>query len=129
MVALRMVIGCLRPTPTNHLPVLSGIQPAELRRLGATLSLAYCESLDPDHILHGLLSGSSDTRQMRLRFRRPFVPSARNLLDNLARLGIRASEWTNHKWNAEYCKNASRLRAFVPETSARPVGMGLPRAA
>ena len=51
--ALRIVTGCLRPTPTDHLPVLSGIQPAELRRMGATLSLAYCESLDPDHIMYG----------------------------------------------------------------------------
>ena len=127
--ALRIVTGCLRPTPTDHLPVLSGIQPAELRRMGATLSLAYRGSLYPDHILHGLLNGSSDTGQVRLRSRRPFVPGARNLLDNLARLGIRASEWTNHKWNAEYCENASRLRAFVPGTSVRPVGMGLPRAA
>ena len=127
--ALRIVTGCLRPTPTDHLPVLLGIQPSELRRMGAILSLAYCGSLDPDHILHGLLSGSSDTRQVRLRSRRPFVPAARNRLDNLARLGIRASEWTNHKWNAEYCENASRLRAFVSETGARPVGMGLPREA
>ena len=127
--ALRIVTGCLRPTPTDHLPVLSGIQPAELRRMGATLSLAYRGSLDPDHILYGLLSGSSDTRQVRLRSRCPFVPAARNLLDNLARLGIRASEWTNHKWKTEDCENASRLRAFVPETGARPVGMGLPREA
>ena len=127
--ALCIVTGCLRPTPTDHLPILSGIQPAELRQMGATLSLAYHGSLDPDHILHGLLSESSDTRQVRLRSRRPFVPAARNFLDNLARLGIRASEWTNLKWNAEYCENASRLRAFVPRTSARPVGMGLPRAA
>ena len=127
--ALRIVTGCLRPTPTDHLPVLSGIQPAELRRMGATLSLAHRGSLDPDHILHVLLSGSSDTRQVRLRFRRPFVPAARNLLENLARLGIRVSEWTNHKWKTEYCENASRLRAFVPGTGARPVGMGLPRAA
>ena len=97
--------------------------------MGATLSLAYRGSLDPDHILYGLLSGSSDTRQVRLRSRRPFVPVAWNILDNLARLGIRASEWTNHKWNAEYCENASRLRVFVPETGAMPVGMGLPRAA
>ena len=86
--ALRIVTGCLRPTPTNHLPILSGIQPAELRRLGATLSLAHRRSLDPDHILYGFLSGYSDTRQVRLRSRRPFVPTARNLLDNLARLGI-----------------------------------------
>ena len=49
--ALRIVTGCLRPTPTDYLPVLAGIQPAELRRLGATLSLAYRGSLDPSHIL------------------------------------------------------------------------------
>ena len=126
--ALRIVTGCLHLTITDHLPVLSGIQPAELRRLGATLSLAYRGSLDPDHILYGLLSGSSDTRQVRLRSRRLFVPAARNLLDNLARLGIRASEWTNHKWKTEYCENNFRLRAFVLGTGARPVTMGLPRA-
>ena len=127
--ALRIVTGCLRLTPTDHLPILTGIQPAELRRMGATLSLAYRGSLDPDHILYGFLTGSSDIRQVRLRSGHPFVPAARNLLDNLARLGIRASEWTNHKWKTEYCENASRLRVFVPNTGARPVGMGLPRAA
>ena len=120
--ALRIVTGCLRPTPTDHLSVLSGIQPAELCRTEATLSLAHRRSLNPDHILYDLLSGSSDTRQVKLRSRRPFVPGARNLLDNLARLGIRASAWTDHKWRTEYCENASRLRAFVPETGARPVG-------
>ena len=82
--------------------------------MGATFSLAYRGSLDPGHILYSLLSGSSDTRQARLRSRRPLVPAARNLLDNLARLCIRASEWTNHKWKTEYCKGASRLRAFLP---------------
>ena len=55
---LRIVTGCLRPTPTDHLPVLSGIQPAEVRQLRATLSLAYHGSLDSDHILHGLLTRS-----------------------------------------------------------------------
>ena len=127
--ALRIVTGCLRSTPTDNLPLFSGIQPAELRRMGATLSLAHRGSLDPDHMLHSLLSGSSDTGQVRLRSKRPFVPGAGNLMDNLARLGIRASEWTNHKWKTEYCESASRLRAFVPGISARPVGMGLPRAA
>ena len=123
--ALRIVTGCLRPTPTDHLPILSGIQPAELRRMGVTLSLAYRGSLDLDHIIYGLLSGSSNTQQVRLKSRRPFVPAARNRLDNLARLGIRSSKWTNHTWNAEYCENASRLRFFV----SRPVEIGLPRAA
>ena len=90
--------------------------------------MAYRGSLDPNPILYGL-SKFSDTRQVRLRSRRPFVPAARNLLNNLARLGIRASEWKNHKWKTEYCENASRLRVFVPGTDARPVWMGLPRKA
>ena len=124
--ALRIVTGCLRPTPTDQQPVHLGIQSAELRRMGATLSLAYRGSLDPDHILHGLLSVSSDTRQARLRSRRPFVPAAQNLLDNLARLGIRASEWKNHKWKTEYRGNASRLRVFVPEPVPGLLGWAYP---
>ena len=66
---------------------------------------------------------------MRLRSRRPFVSAVQNLLDNLAGLGICTSEWTNHEWKAEYCKNASRLCVLVPWTGVRPVGMGLPQAA
>ena len=58
--ALRIVTGCLRPTPTEDLPVLAGIQPAELRRLGATLSLANRAIHDPDHVLHGQLVGKQD---------------------------------------------------------------------
>ena len=127
--ALRIVTGCLGPTPTDHLSLLSSIQPAELCRMGATLSLGHRGSLDPDHILYGLLSGFLDTRQVRLRSRRPFVPAARNLLDNLATLGICASKWTNYKWKTEYCEGASRIRVFVSGTGSRPVGMGLPRSA
>ena len=127
--ALRIVIGSLPFTLTEHIPILSGIQPAELCQIGATLSLAYHGFLDPDHVLYGLLSGFLDTRQVKLRSRRPFVSAARNLLNNLARLAICASEWTNPKWKTEYCENASRLRVFMPGTGAKPVGIGLPRAA
>ena len=124
-----MVTGCLCPTPMDHLPILSGTQPAERGQMGATLSLAHRGSLDPDYILYGLLRGSSDNRRVRLRSRRSFAPGARSLLDNLDRLGIRTSEWTNHKLKTEYCKSASRLRAFVPGTGVKSVEMGLPRAA
>ena len=47
--ALRIVTGCLRPTPMDHLRILS----IELLRLEETISLAYRGSLDPDNILHG----------------------------------------------------------------------------
>ena len=68
--ALRIVTRCLRPTPTDHLPRLSGMQPAELCRLEETLFLAYRESLDSDHILCGLISGSADACQERIKPRR-----------------------------------------------------------
>ena len=50
--ALRIVIGYLRLTPTEDLPVLEGIQPAELGRLGATLSLANRAIHDTDHVAY-----------------------------------------------------------------------------
>ena len=50
--ALRIVTGCLCPTPIDHQPILSGIQPAELCRLGATLSLTNNATLDPDRIIN-----------------------------------------------------------------------------
>ena len=53
--ALHIVTRCLRPTPTEDLPVLAGIHPAELRRLGATLSFSNLAIHDPDHVLHGQL--------------------------------------------------------------------------
>ena len=61
--ALHIVTGCLRPTTTDHLHIISDIQSAELRRPGATLRLGYPESLDSDHIWYNLLIGSSDARQ------------------------------------------------------------------
>ena len=89
--ALRIVTGCLCPTPTDYLPVLAGIQPAELCQLGATLSLAYRGSLNPEHILYELLAGSPDGQRERLKSRRPFVPATRKLLQDLTELNIRAS--------------------------------------
>ena len=74
--ALCIVTGCLPPTPTEDLLVLAGIQPAELRRLGVTLSLANCAIHDPDHVLHRQLVGKQDAHLGRLRSRRPFVPAA-----------------------------------------------------
>ena len=127
--ALRIVTGCLRPTPSVYLPVLSGIQPAELRRQGATLSLANRSSLDPDHILHGQFHESQDVCRERLKSRRSFVPAARKLLDSLSEMDVRAAEWTNTKWDTEYSANALSLHAFIPKASSRPLGMGLPRAA
>ena len=125
--ALRIVTGCLRPTPTDYLPILAGIQPAELRRRGATLSLANRATLNPDHILHEQLVGKQNAHQGKLKSRRPFVPAAQKLLDSLTESDIRAAQWMDYVWNMEYLKSASRLHAFIPRASPKPLGMGLPR--
>jgi len=62
--ALRIVTGCLRPTPAENLPIPAGIQPAELHRRGATLSLAR-RAMEPGHLLRSaahrvLLHGTSN---------------------------------------------------------------------
>ena len=74
--ALSIITGCLRPTPTEDFSVLASIQPAQLRRLGATLQSVNRAIHDPDHVLHGQLVGQQNAHQGRLRSRRPFVPSA-----------------------------------------------------
>ena len=107
--ALRIVTGCLRPTPTDNLPVLTGTQPAGLRRLGATLSLANHNTLDPDHLLFGKLDRPPDARQERLKSRRPFVPAARNLLHTVTALGIRAGAWMDFQWDAGYQDSTSKF--------------------
>ena len=95
--ALRIVTGCLRPTPMEDLPVFASIQPAEFRRLGAKLSLANCAIHDPYLVLHGQLVGQQNAHLGRFRSRRPFVPDAWKLLGSLSKLDIRMKQGTKYK--------------------------------
>ena len=112
---------------TEDLPVLAGIQPAELRRLGAILSLANRAIHDPDHIMQGQLVGKQDAHLGRLRSGRLFVPAAWKLFGSLSKLDTRVKQWTKHKSNAHYLENISRVRAFISRVSSRPLGMSLLR--
>ena len=112
---------------TDHLLILSGIQQAELRLLGATLSLAKRGTLDPDHFLRSQLAWLPDVPRERLKSRRPFVPAAQKLINDLSKLGIRAAQWTNYRWGTEYSKRTSVLHVFISRASSRPLGMDLPR--
>ena len=49
---LRIVTGCLRPTKADFLPVLSGIMPADLRRLEEMRILTLRARADEAHLLH-----------------------------------------------------------------------------
>ena len=127
--ALRIATRCLRSTPTDNLPVLSGTQPAELCRQEATLFLANCSSSDPGHILHGQVTEPLTASKERLKFRRPFVPAAPKLSHNLFELGIRAVQWTNFIWDTEYSKSTSARGVYISRVSTRPIEMSLTRTA
>ena len=95
----RVVIGCLRPTPLNNLPISAGIQPAELRRRQAMLSLG-CWPLIPGHLLdHKLADPAKQPR--RLKPRHPFVPAAKHFLGTIREQKIKVAQWVDHSWSAE----------------------------
>jgi len=71
--------GCLRLTPADNLPILAGIQPAELRRSGATLSLGR-RAMEPGHLLHSAPTCPYSANAQRLKSRHPFVPAAQQLI-------------------------------------------------
>jgi len=73
--ALRIVTGCLRPTPEDNLPMLADIQPAELRRNEATLSLAR-RAMEPGRLIQSALTRPSSADARRLKSRHPFLPTA-----------------------------------------------------
>ena len=68
--ALRIVTGCLRSTPADNLPILAGIQPAELHRSNATLSLGR-RAMEPGHLLHSAPTRPSSADARRLKSTHP----------------------------------------------------------
>ena len=113
--ALRMVMGCLKPTPTEYLPVLSDISPAELYRETATLSLAR-QSLEPGHTLHNYFNRPITKR--RLKSRKPFVIEAQGLLAQ----NINAPTWIHNTWKENWTKNIFRPHSFATDVGPLPIG-------
>ena len=54
--ALRIVTGCLRPTPVDNLHTLAGIQSAELRCQGATTLSLTRRGMERGHLLHSAIT-------------------------------------------------------------------------
>ena len=88
--ALPIVAACLRPTSVDNLPTLAGIQPAELRRDGATLPPAR-RAMEPGHLLHSALTRPSTANARRLTSRH--VPAAQHLISGRIANGM----WSGRK--------------------------------
>ena len=78
---LCVVTGYLHPTLLDNVPILVGIQPAELRRRQAMLCL-NCQALVPGHLLyHKLADPAKQPQQLRSWY--PFVPAAKQYLKTI----------------------------------------------
>jgi len=119
--AVRIVTGCLRPTPADNLPMLAGIQPAELCRSGATLPLARCAREPAPLCAHT----SIECRCTALQIETP-ICTRRTAAHPTTY--IRAARWADHQWNAEWLDNPTRLRILIPDTGSHPPGITLPTA-
>ena len=107
--ALRTVPGYLRPEPADNLLILilAGIQPAEFRRNGATLSPAH-RPIEPRHLFHSALACPSSGNARHLKPRHPFIPPAQQFLSSfdennnaISRLqtGVGRFRSCLHKWS------------------------------
>ena len=96
--ALHMMTGCLKPTTTKYLPVLSGLPSAEPSRKATTLSLA-CQSLEPDHTPYKYFNRPMTKRC--LKSRKLFVIKAQGLLAQ----NTNAPTWIHNTWKDNWTKN------------------------
>jgi len=122
--ALRIVTSCLRPTPANNLPILTGIQPAVLRRMEPhclSVSSTSCHGAWTSALLSAHPPSSANARRLKPRL----APAAQQLISSSDNTNIRAAQWADHQWNAEWVDNPTRLRIFIPDTP----GVTLPRRA
>ena len=51
---MRIVSGCLRSTPVDYIPVVSGIVPPDIRRSSHTLKVCAKAKANHNHLLHAL---------------------------------------------------------------------------
>ena len=91
---MKIVNGCLRPTPVKHLPVLSGIVPPALRREHHTSTLVKKAVLDTAHLLHARIATAQNLGRQRLRSCQPFSRQAKSLATSNFNL---MEEW-KHDW-------------------------------
>ena len=117
--ALRIVTECQCPTPADNFPILSGIQPAELRGIGAKPSLTR-RALELGHLLQSALTRPSSANAWRLKSRHPFVPVAQHLISLSDNNNIHAAQWADHQWNAEWTDGPIRLRIFIADIGTQP---------
>jgi len=72
------------------------------------------------HLLHLALTRPSSANARRLKSRHPFVPAAQHLISFSDNNNVRAAQWADHQWNAEWTDSPTRLKIFITDTGTYP---------
>ena len=116
---MRIITGCVKPTPTHLLPVLSGITPAKLRRNYVSNKISYHAWANKEHPLHSLVPDPQNLRPQRLKSRHPFYRHAAEH-HNCDHDIIEA-------WNKEWTKHQRPKQLTITPDTTAPPGSDLPR--
>ena len=118
---MHIITGCLHPTETIFLPVLSGIMPPDIKREHCIAKLVTAAKENPHHLLHQQVSiAAGILSPQRLKCRRPFIRHAvSKLADNLDPM----LEWNNKLSHA----HPLLISACPPPSPTLPPGADLPQ--
>ena len=107
---MRIVSGCIRPTPLNFLPSLWGIQPPSCRR-NILCKRLYYKADNTDHLLHHIVY--SKTRPKSLKSGKPLRPFLESL----------------QGYDPQQESIPHKLQPHIQDWSNKPLGHGLSRKA
>ena len=118
--SLRIITGCLKPTPVSLLPVLAGIAPAGLRREAATLALARKAQKYDWHILHHTTITPAPPN--RLKSRHPYNIAAQEMLNSTSE-DISRDAWLAAAWKQEWeSAGPSRIHRYIWDPGDGTIG-------
>ena len=118
---MRIVNGCLWPTPVNYLPVLSGIAPPALRREHHTSTLIK-KALSTKHLSPFTRPHSNSPKPRTptpIRSHRPFSRQAASLAN--------ANFNLMEKWKHDWQETIKPVQLTIPPGTNIPPGADLPR--
>ena len=116
---MRIITGCMKPTPTHFLPVLSGIGPAKLRRNYVTNKISHHAWANKEYALHRLVPDPQNLHPQHLKSRHPFCHHAaehHNCDHNII-----------EAWNKEWTKYQCPKQLTITLDTTAPPGSDLPR--
>ena len=125
---MRLISGCIKSTPTEILPILSGIEPSDLRREKQLLNL-YNRSKAPSHLIHVIFSPDYQYNHC-LKSRNPVSIRTSELINRINNIDyIESPEtWVEVAWSNRWETSNQYLRTFIHSPFKHPPGHELKRA-